>query len=226
MINNPWKSKEWKQKRDEIIKDAQCELCGSLTYLCVHHPQHLFETPYRVKQRMYNTFYTQFIELFNKKHKIEKIKTGRHRHKSHDYWHPAKTKHKTDIDESEIKIQYAKKQITTKEKEQFNKEYHEWRKSINAEEKINKELEKEREKYMSFENVQILCDKCHIAHHNGMNLCPVCKKKYKSMKYKTCWDCIPEERKKEIQDEKDKFEKWLREIEDFEDEDLEIDVCF
>lgn len=35
----PWKTKEWKDKRKEFIKDKQCEWCGSTKNLRIHHPQ-------------------------------------------------------------------------------------------------------------------------------------------------------------------------------------------
>ena len=53
----------------------------------------------------------------------------------------------------------------------------------------------ENKKYTEFEDIQVLCKRCHFAHHKGMDLCPVCKKKYKNKQYKTCYDCIPEDAK-------------------------------
>ena len=54
------------------------------------------------------------------------------------------------------------------------------------------------EGYTSFKGIIILCNRCHLAHHKGMNLCPECKKKYKKMRYDTCWNCKPE--KDELED--------------------------
>ena len=55
--------------------------------------------------------------------------------------------------------------------------------------------ETEKKRYMEFEDIQVLCKRCHFAHHKGMDLCPVCKKKYKKKRYNTCYDCIPTEMK-------------------------------
>jgi len=41
-----------------------------------------------------------------------------------------------------------------------------------------------------------------------MQLCPVCRKKYKSSRYETCFDCLPDEKKNdflESQKEKEEF---------------------
>jgi len=219
MIKNPWQSKEWLQKRDALLKDAKCEYCGSVEKLCVHHSEHIFKSPRRVKCQMYSRFFNEFKNLFIIMNTKKSTKTGNHRHKSHPYWHPINRKHNNEIDESDIEIQYASPNPTPDDKKQFKLEYEKWLKSIDAESLINAEIEKERLSYMSFENVQVLCNKCHIAHHRGKDLCPVCKTKYKTKRYETCWDCIPEERKKEIEAKERKFEMWLQEFEDFDNED-------
>ena len=36
-----WRTKEWKEKRAEIIKErGRCEQCGSTEHLAIHHPTH------------------------------------------------------------------------------------------------------------------------------------------------------------------------------------------
>ncbi|MHA1888995.1 MAG: hypothetical protein ACTSX0_13300, partial [Promethearchaeota archaeon] len=70
--------------------------------------------------------------------------------------------------------------------------------------------------YYDFErNCIVLCRKCHYATEHGMDLCPVCKKKYKKKKYDTCFDCLPEDRKKKIIDMKIMQEKQEMEFEEF-----------
>ncbi|WP_319508133.1 hypothetical protein [uncultured Methanolobus sp.] len=217
MIKNPWQSKEWLKKRDERLKDEKCELCNSTEDLSIHHPDHLFETPFQINRRMYSQFYQEFQNLFMKKHKIKPKATGAHRHKSHPYWHPIDRKHKYEVDESEMETQYKTPKPTPDQKKTFKEEYNEWLNSINAKSLINAELEKERASYMSFENVQVLCNRCHIAHHKGMDLCPVCNSNYKNKRYETCWECVPEEQKKKIEERKSGFEKWLKEVQEFAD---------
>ena len=86
-----------------------------------------------------------------------------------------------------------------------------WQKFINdieLQKKIVKKYENYRkpllDKYNEFnsEDIIILCKKCHFAFHHEMDLCPKCKKRYKKMSYSTCYDCLPDERRRKI--EKDK----------------------
>ena len=45
MAKVPWQTKEWKQKRNELLKDAKCEICGSTEKLQIHHPENIFTHP-------------------------------------------------------------------------------------------------------------------------------------------------------------------------------------
>jgi len=54
---------------------------------------------------------------------------------------------------------------------------------------INSYSDIEKYKTMADGKIQTLCKRCHFAMHNGMELCPICKKKYKYKKYKTCFNC-------------------------------------
>ena len=45
-------------------------------------------------------------------------------------------------------------------------------------------------KYLSFEGTSTLCKKCAFNYDiNHSDLCPICKKAYKKIGYKTCWEC-------------------------------------
>ena len=37
-MKKPWQTKEWRDKRAELIKDKKCVWCGSLERLTIHHP--------------------------------------------------------------------------------------------------------------------------------------------------------------------------------------------
>ncbi|MCL1817792.1 MAG: hypothetical protein FWG35_02595 [Spirochaetaceae bacterium] len=69
-------------------------------------------------------------------------------------------------------------------------------------------------KYLSFEGTKTLCKKCAFNQDmNGKDLCPACRKNYKSMKYETCVDCLPDgERKNQIK-EYYEFVKMMNKIE-------------
>lgn len=52
-------------------------------------------------------------------------------------------------------------------------------------------------KYLSFEGTITLCNRCAFNQDiNGKDLCPICRKNFKSMQYETCIDCIPDEERK------------------------------
>lgn len=43
--------------------------------------------------------------------------------------------------------------------------------------------------YMDFENVVILCRRCHFALHKGKKLCERCRKNYHNPRFSTCFSC-------------------------------------
>lgn len=49
--------------------------------------------------------------------------------------------------------------------------------------------------YMDFENVVILCRKCHFALHKGKKLCDKCKIHYHNPRFPVCWECNEEMKK-------------------------------
>lgn len=58
----------------------------------------------------------------------------------------------------------------------------------------------ERYKKCLSEDIIILCRRCNFARMNGLELCPVCKKKYKGKRYPTCFGCKPDGEKKGLPD--------------------------
>jgi hypothetical protein len=68
--------------------------------------------------------------------------------------------------------------------------------------------------YLSLEGTKTLCKKCGFNKNmNGKDLCPVCKKNYKSIKYDSCVDCMPEGEQKNRIKEQFEFNKYMREME-------------
>lgn len=54
-------------------------------------------------------------------------------------------------------------------------------------------------KYLSFEDTITACKRCASSYDlYGMELCPQCKEKYKSIQYPTCIQCLPEEKRKAV----------------------------
>ena len=192
-------SKEWKEKRAEFLKGKTCAWCGSSENLCLHNPQAISSSPGRIRSEIYGIAYEQFREIYRQKYqKFELIHTGKHRHKSHPNWHKAATLHRSEPDHSGLEEQYKEVLIKDFQEGNFKKLYNEWLEENRIKELIEEEIEKAREEYESLENVVALCRRCHFASLKGMDICPVCRKKYKSLRYETCFDCLPVGRKKEI----------------------------
>lgn len=68
-------------------------------------------------------------------------------------------------------------------------------------------------KYLSFDDTITACKKCASSYDlHRMDLCPKCKENYKGIQYPTCIRCLPEKRRKVIE-EQIEFGKQLREME-------------
>ncbi|GAA4239747.1 hypothetical protein GCM10022291_35140 [Postechiella marina] len=68
-------------------------------------------------------------------------------------------------------------------------------------------------KYLSFEDTITACRKCASNYDlHRMELCPKCKEFYKGIQYPTCIQCLPEEKRKEVE-EQIEFGKQWREME-------------
>ena len=67
-------------------------------------------------------------------------------------------------------------------------------------------------KYLSFEDAITTCNKCAYNEDlKGAELCPKCNKYYKGIEYSTCIECLPEEKRKEV-NEQIEFIKQMQEI--------------
>lgn len=190
-------SKEWKEKRAEFIKDKTCAWCGSSERLCVHTPGAF--SPEEIRSGIYSLAYARFREVYRQKYqKFEQVLTGKHRHKSHPAWHKATTVHKAEPDHTDLEEQCIEVLVEDKEEGNFKKLYHEWLEESGIKELIEEETRKAEEEYSSFEHAIVLCNRCHFASLKGMELCPVCKKKYKPSRYETCFDCLPDGKKNKV----------------------------
>lgn len=68
-------------------------------------------------------------------------------------------------------------------------------------------------KYLSFEDTITACRKCASNYDlHRMELCPKCKEFYKGIQYQTCIQCLPEEKRKAVE-EQIEFGKQWREME-------------
>lgn len=200
-------SKEWKEKRAEFLEGKTCEKCGSSEFLCVHTPRDF--SPAQVRSEIYNASYARFREVYREKYqKFERIQTGKHRHKSHKLWHKISTIHKTDPDHSDLEEQYIEVLIEDLGEGNFKSLYHQWLEETGIKELIEEEVKKAEEEYESLKNAIVLCKSCHFASLKGMEICPVCRSKYKALHYETCFDCCSQEKKAEFLTEKKKKDRF------------------
>jgi hypothetical protein len=190
-------SREWKEKRAEFLKGKTCSWCGSSDSLCIHIPSSF--SPAQVNSEIYGAAYARFKEIYRQEYqKFECVSTGKHRHKSHPSWHKASTLHKTGPDDTDLEEQYIEVLVEDSGEGNFKKLYHEWLESAGIKALIEEEIKKAEEECESLTNAIPLCKRCHFARLRGMELCPVCRRKYKSPRFETCFDCLPERKKAEV----------------------------
>jgi hypothetical protein len=190
-------SKEWKEKRAEFLKDKVCEWCGSPDSLCIHFPQAF--TPAHISSEIYSAAYARFREVYRQKYqKFNCVSTGKHRHKSHPTWHKASTVHKIEPDHTDLEEQYIEVLVEDSGEGDFKQLYHSWLEETGIKEMIEEETKKAEEECESLKSAIVLCKRCHFASLRGMEICPVCRSKYKSLRYETCFYCLPDEKREKI----------------------------
>jgi hypothetical protein len=189
--------KEWKEKRAEFLKGKTCSWCGSSESLCIHIPRAF--SPAQVSSEIYDVAYARFKEVYRQKYqKFDCMATGKHRHKSHHSWHKASTVHKIEPDHTDLEEQYIEVLLEDTEEGNFKKIYHEWLEEAGIEALIEEEVKKAEEECESLSNAVVLCKRCHFASLRGMEICPICRSKYKLSRYETCFDCLPKEKRENI----------------------------
>jgi len=244
-----WHTKDWKERRKEVIKD-KCEICGSketLTLQHLSHPKKYYEYQKEVSKK-----YAQ--NIISSGMTIDKCEFNEHILKNYDYIpvplcpncngrFPNKrmrkkpqylcTKCHQEFDEpiyktteELIEIFYLGEDVASVHDKCFISK-DKWKNKLNlsqvkywlqrqkVEIKFNDEIEKEAFllfldddiKYLSFEDTITACKKCAFNFDiNKMELCPKCKIYYKGVKYPTCIQCLPDNKRK-IALEKIKFGK-------------------
>lgn len=188
MKRKPWQLSAWKRKRLELLKGACCEWCGSTENLVIHHKRQII--PYA----LHRALVTQQLLA-------TKVKEGEFK--------PLKRKVCPGCGYASI----SKPRKTMKPKYkcyrcgvEFNEpawkptgrlSREDWGKFITKygaqiKETVLKQRDAFHERYMMLkrEDVTILCRRCHLALHKGLDLCPVCKTHYKKRSYPMCWECF------------------------------------
>ena len=191
-------------KRAEFLKGKTCAWCGSSDFLCIHTPRAF--SPAQVSLEIYSAAYTRFREVYRQRYqKFDRIPTGKHRHKSHPSWHKVSTIHRIEPDHTDLEEQFLEVLLEDSGEGNFKKLYHEWLEETGIKELIEEEIKKAEEECKSLTNAIVLCKRCHFASLKGMNLCPKCRNRYKSINYETCFDCLPDEKKAEFREKKNPY---------------------
>lgn len=189
--------KDWKEKRAEFLKGKKCSWCDSSDSLCIHIPRAF--SPAQISSEIYSAAYARFKEIYRQEYqKFDSLPTGKHRHKSHPSWHKASTIHKIEPDHNDLEEQYLEVLVEDLGEGNFKKLYHEWLEEAGIKDLIEEEIKKAEKECESLTNATVLCKLCHFASLRGMELCPVCRSKYKSLRYETCFNCLPEEKREEV----------------------------
>lgn len=221
-----WRTKEWKKKRDKLIKD-RCEQCGSKEVLTLQHTCH---------PRDYGTIKKEICikygQLINEKYPLESLVNEKEVVR---YFKKNIDKEERDVCPSCSSINISlRKTLSPKykcnrckglfeapirkiipifiddRKEGKSQEVNtitfsslEWKiyKEKSREllfEEYGEQIEKEilittideYLRYISLEDTVTFCKKCaFLWDKKHMNLCPICKIKYKMIYHKTCYDC-------------------------------------
>ncbi|MCX6815639.1 MAG: hypothetical protein NT120_02195 [Candidatus Aenigmarchaeota archaeon] len=170
MASKSWHTKQWKEKKKEVLKDS-CEWCRSTEKLLLHHT---------VKNRD-----MRFSLMSNKIEDAYVKETGIKPYK---------------VRKGDLKIWVKENPKKIEEMRVLTKE----------------EVSKE---YMTMNNTVTLCKKCHFLYEKKhMKLCQVCRQKYHTLRWDSCWNCHKKE-----QEESEKVMEGYKKFEaemDAEEEDF------
>ncbi|NCB44349.1 MAG: hypothetical protein EOM59_17280 [Clostridia bacterium] len=201
----PWTTKEWKEKRDLLIKNY-CESCGSQDGPFVL--QHTIQPPKfsDIFSRIKHEYFQRYSEgaTFKYKRKITYFdreacpfcsSVNLYFQKTKNIWKCngkcgrtfEKPEYIQDIDPVQKKdIQEKKRAFYDLLKLEFENKY-----TDEIGKKAVLESIEWHEEYMSFENTVTFCKKCAFLWDiKGVKLCPVCKEKYCSVHISMCMNCF------------------------------------
>lgn len=203
-------TKTYKENAAKFKEGKVCEWCSSSIDLYVHHPQELFPTPKEIRNLMYTIAYSKFKDHYEQQQikNGKSFETGRHKHEGCTFYHPISTQHKFEYDISTEIIQYKLPTPTKKDREQFKLKYNKFLEDNNVKSQIEADIKEADKRYVSLEGAVVICKRCHHATHKDMDLCPICKEKYKKKEYQTCFDCLPQKKKTEIEEFKNFEKQW------------------
>lgn len=248
-----WHTKDWKERRDELIKD-KCQICNSTETLTLQHLSH----PRKYSEYLTETRRAYTKDYINTNSDIDKSEFSNHISKDYDYvptplcpncnssnpnkrvkklpiYRCADCKQEFDepvynsVDDLVTIFLENEDAIEVRDKCFISKKWNNkhnlsniryWFQRDQAVAKDSATIEKEAFlrylnddiKYLSFEDTITACKRCASSYDlHRLELCPQCKKKYKGIQYPTCIECLPEDKRKAVQEYID-FVNDLREM--------------
>ena len=201
-MRKPWQTPEWKKKRSELLEGKSCEWCGSTVNLAVHHKK-TFHAKWEYRRISYTFLNNYFRDSKNEGEKqelLEKAKEGVVP-KYYDvcpscgYSIQARKKKvpKYKCYKCNIETDNPAKKLQPSTVSTINRNFNSLFFNLHREDiaqLYEREKRKSDEKYMAFEDVMILCKKCHYAIEKGMMFCKVCRQSYHKSRYNMCWECF------------------------------------
>jgi len=202
-IVKPWQRKEWREKRREFLRGKSCEWCSSQKTLVIHHREHFYDNMQYPEIAL--DYFEKYINAPSNQVEYQQIKR-----KAEDQITPKYVKacpkcenssikprttitpiyrcHRclTEFDVPKQKIhQETKNEIWEKMFEFFLNEH-----KSEVDNLFSTIKKKSDESYLGFENVMVLCKRCHMAVEKGLILCTVCKKRYHKPDFEMCKNCF------------------------------------
>lgn len=188
----PWKTKEWRDMRNDLIKDY-CEQCGSTKepFVLHHIKGHSYSWINKkvLIRRMFNDYLPSHVDKDDLKDvercpKCSKASLSKRKTK-YPIYRCSSCYHEFDTP----KIVSEVKKIGKERYKKIFKDFLEEKKE-EIEETFLKECKESQDKYMSGEDTKTFCRKCaYLWDIKHLSLCPKCKKEYKPLRFEFCYEC-------------------------------------
>ena len=222
MARKPWALAAWRKQREKLLEGATCAWCGSAENLVVHHTHETRNARKRIARPIIRDLIREKVdsgEVSSTKTVLTFIcpECGSSQDVKGSVTTTCKTcRTKVKLDQVKmIEVTRSVYYLGQEGYKQFIKQY-----ASEIEALVNAQCgtTPDEPEYTDLEQeTMVLCNRCHLALHKGMRLCPVCKRRY--TRYSSCYTCLPEAEKKRMQENR----AYERKIEE---DDLETDTWF
>jgi hypothetical protein len=212
----PWLKTSWKNQRQEFLIGKKCIQCGTTENLVVHHHHKQREQRKIIQNKVVRQLIKEKIDKgeiqapikYRKRVSCPNCQVVSEFAENRKSCTCEQCNHKIIFDNSNTKIiTVPNYYIGPEGYKEFLKQYKEEIEAFMKEAGAPEDPEYED----LTKDTMVLCKRCHFSIHKGMNLCPVCKKKYKSFYQQTCFDCLPEKVKEKINNHREMIRQFEEE---------------